>query len=69
MKNGRKLSHWSTLISVLLKVLNLSDNQLTEFRLSEELQDIEWLNIQGNPLKFPAEEITIQGPEATLALS
>ena len=63
---------WGEIVSLdgfdksFIKVLNLSGNKLAEFRLTEELKDIEWLNIQGNPLKFPAEQITVQGPEATL---
>lgn len=49
-----------------VRVLNLSDNQLTEFRLTDEMRNLEWLNIEDNPLTFPAEEMIKQGQEATL---
>lgn len=50
-----------------LKVLNLSYNKLTEFRLPAGMQSLTWLNIEDNPLTFPAEEMMKQGQEATLA--
>ncbi len=57
----------SGLASGDMQVLNLSDNQLTEFRLPDSMRNLEWLNIEDNPLTFPAEEMIKQGQEATLA--
>ncbi len=49
-----------------LEALNLFQNQLTEIRLTPEMRKLEWINVEGNPLEFPAEEITKQGNEAIL---
>jgi len=49
-----------------LQALNLSDNQLTEFRLERNMSNLELLNLDDNPLAFPAEEITKQGNETIL---
>ena len=47
--------------------LNLSENQLTEFRLTPEMGGLRWINLSENPsLTFPADEIIKQGNEAVL---
>ena len=50
-----------------LRGLNLSENELTEFRLTPEMEGLLWINLSENPsLNFPADEITKRGNEAIL---
>ena len=71
-ETGLDNNKWLKLLELLgsqagnLNVLNLSDNQLTEFRLPRSMQNLGWLNIDDNPLTFPATETLIQGQAATL---
>lgn len=49
-----------------LQVLNLSYNGLTEFRLSRDLLNLTYLNLEDNPLIFPEKSVLDQGKEFTL---
>ena len=50
-----------------LRGLNLSENKLTEFRLTPEMGALQWINLSENPsLSFPSDETIKQGNEAVL---
>ena len=49
-----------------LLALNVSDNKLNEFRLPSGMTNLQWLNVDDNPLTFPTEEITKLGNDAIL---
>ncbi|GAB4429624.1 MAG: hypothetical protein OHK0039_48270 [Bacteroidia bacterium] len=46
--------------------LNVSDNQLTDFKLPDGMRNLERLNVDDNPLKFPPVEIVQKGNAAIL---
>ncbi|MEM6632805.1 MAG: COR domain-containing protein [Bacteroidota bacterium] len=49
-----------------LETLNLFENKLKEVRLTPEMESLKRIDVENNPLEFPAEEITKQGNEAVL---
>ena len=61
---------WNAILALFdpseLEVLNLSNNKVKEFRLTPKMQQLSWLNLEGNRLIFPPEEIWKEGGDAIL---
>ena len=63
---------WQKIVALLeqnavrLQALNLSDNNLKNFSLSSVTSDLSVLDIDDNPLEYPAPEVIQQGPAAVL---